>query len=577
MRLMRLLAVAVLLILTAAVLLAEGPLIPPVGSLSLATGSRAVRPSSNGALFVGGPVTPFVLSIDLRTLVGGAPGEPSVLVSKGPFSTPIVSFDGIDAITSSAPVPDTNGAVGPNHYIQSVNGKFAVFDKTGTMLLNPFTYFKLWEAANSQDECENANIDPIVLYDHLADRWLISATAFTNECIAISRTPDPIAGGWFLYNFPCPDGVCDYSKLSVWPDAYYMGTHWSPPPGLAWAFDRTNMLLGNPAIFIHFGYSTPPSFNTFMLPSDLKGSPPPAGAPNVFLRFVDGADPIQGLGGVDRLELSEFHVDFSNPLLSTFTALPDLPTAPFDSNVCGDWNDRACITQPGTTQKVDSKSEMPMYPLVYRNFGTYETLIVSHAVRVAFGFHSTVGIRWYELRKVSGVWSIFQEGDYSPDATNRWMGSMSMDKAGNIALGYSVSSDTVFPGIRYTGRLQSDPAGTMPQGEFTLIAGGSSQTPPPTPNERWGDYSAMQVDPVDGCTFWYTNQYYSANYIGWRTRIAAFRFSECGIASANPVGPVGSVVEPVNKLAVFAPYLALFAVVASVAIVIAKPWKRHEN
>lgn len=534
-------------------------------------GAGVLRPS-NGVPFIGGAVTPFVLNIDLRTLVGGASGEPSVLVSKGPFSTPIVSFDGIDGITSSAPVPDTNGAVGPRHYIQSVNGKFAIFDKTGTMLLNPLAYFKLWEAAQTGDECQNANVDPIVLYDHLADRWLISATAFTNECIAISRTPDPIAGGWFLYNFPCPDTVCDYSKVGVWPDAYYMGTHWSPPPGLAWAFDRANMLLGNPAVFIHFGYSTPPSFNTFMLPSDLKGSPPPAGAPNVFLRFVDGDDPIQGLGGVDRLELSEFHVDFSNPLLSTFTALPDLPTASFDSNVCGDWSTRVCITQPGTTQKVDSKSEMPMYPLVYRNFGTYETLIVSHAVRVAFGLHSTVGIRWYELRKVGGVWSIFQQGDYSPDATNRWMGSMSMDKAGNIALGYSVSSDTVFPGIRYTGRLQSDPVGTMPQGEFTLIVGGSSQTS----SERWGDYSAMQVDPVDGCTFWYTNQYYSANYVGWRTRIAAFRFSECGIASINP-NPVGGVIEPVNTLTVYAPYLVLFGLVATVAIVVVKSWKKRET
>ncbi len=576
---MRLLVVAFLAVVLALSSVQNTFAVTELANDNGAWGSASALRPSNGVPFVGGPVTPFVLNIDLRTLVGGALGEPADFVSNGPFSTPIVSFDGIDGFTSGAPVPDTNGAVGPNHYIQSVNGKFAVFDKTGTMLLNPFKYSDLWSAAQTGDECEFANIDPIVLYDHLADRWLISATRFTNECIAISITPDPIVGGWFLYNFPCPlsqgQGVCDYSKLGVWPDAYYMGTHWSPPPGLAWAFDRRNMLLGNPSVFIHFGYSGPPSFNTFMLPSDLKGAPPPAGAPNVFLRFVDGADPIQGLGGVDRLELIEFRVDFSNPLLSTFTALPDMPTAPFDSNVCGDWNDRVCIAQPGTTQKVDSKSEMPMYPLVYRNFGTHETLIVSHAVKVAFGFHSTVGIRWYELRKVGGVWSIFQQGDYSPDATYRWMGSMSMDGAGNIALGYSVSSDIVFPGIRYTGRLRIDSVGTMPQGEFTLVTGGSSQTS----SVRWGDYSAMQIDP-DGCTFWYTNQYYSANYGDWRTRIAAFRFSQCGLEPTNPsnpsANPVGGFIEPINKATVFAPYLALFGVIA-VIVIAAAPWKRPDN
>ncbi|MDQ3902370.1 MAG: hypothetical protein M3247_01765, partial [Thermoproteota archaeon] len=437
-----------------------------------------------------------------------------------PISAPLVNFDAIPA-TGFVP-PDIVGDVGPNHYIQAVNVAFAIYDKAGTLLAGPLIPInQLWINANTNDACQfNNDGDPVIQYDHLANRWLISQFAVppgTNgptdfhECVAISRTADPVAGGWFLYDFTM-SAYPDYPKIAVWPDAYYMGTNAGYPVGHAWAFDRANMLNGNPASVIGFSAS-----GAFMLPSDLEGPPPPSGTPNIFLRFVDGAE----FGGADRLQMSEFHADFANPALSSFTALPDLPTAAFDSNLCGFGFRPDCVPQPGTSQLLDTLRGEPMYRLQYRNFGTYQSLVVNHVVDVNGA--DRAGIRWYELRKVGGApWSIFQQGDYSPDGADRWMGSIAMDKNGNMALGYSVSGTTTSPGIRYTGRAPTDPVGAMSQGEFTIVNGAGSQSF----SRRWGDYSSMNVDPTDDCTFWYTTEYFptSAN---WQTHIASFKFTNC--------------------------------------------------
>jgi hypothetical protein len=221
------------------------------------------------------------------------------------------------------------------------------------------------------------------------------------------------------------------------------------------------------------------------------------------------------------LELYEFHVDWANPANSTFTALPDLFPASFDREMCGYSLIGTCIPQPGTSQKLESLTAWLMWRLQYRNFGTHETLVVNHTVDLDGTDHA--GIRWYELRKTGGSWSIYQQGTYGPDAHHRWMGSVAMDQDGNMALGYSVSSSSVHPSIRYVGRLASDPLGQMPQGETELIAGTGSQTH----SYRWGDYSSMNVDPVDDCTFWYTQQYIVSGQ-RWRTRVGSFKFPSCG-------------------------------------------------
>lgn len=530
----------------------------------------------NGPMVVGEPVKPGELNIDLSTLPGAEPwkeGEPiieapdrgengpdgdhtvgTVGASEGtsngasndasngasvqqqtlgiqsptsltdPISAPIVNIDGI--VNTGRIPPDTNGDVGPNHYIQTVNARFAIFDKNGNVLVGQsgsvvggININTLWTSAGlSSDACGSHNDgDPVVQYDSLADRWVISQfVAFTNFCVAVSKTPDPVAGGWWLYDFTSGGIENDYPKYGVWPDAYYVGTNNGAGGGDAWAFDRTNMLTGGVARApIRFSLG-----GRFMLPSHLNGPAPPAGAPNVFARF----------GGGNHLELREFHVDFTNPALSTFNALPNIPTAAFNDVFCGSSNFRvACIPQPGTAQLLDILNKESMYRLQYRNFGSYETLVFNHDINVG---SNQAGNRWYELRK-SGTWSIFQQGTNAPDATNRWMGSIAMDKFGDLALGYSVSSGTVSPGLRYTGRVPGDPPGTL-QAESTLIAGGGSQLPTncqggPCGN-RWGDYSSMSVDPVDDCTFWYTSEYYPSSSSGnWRTRIGSFAY--CGAVS----------------------------------------------
>jgi hypothetical protein len=303
-----------------------------------------------------------------------------------------------------------------------------------------------------------------------------------------------VVGGWFLYAFPTIDSATDnpvfpdYPKISVWPDAYYMGTQRSFPNGGldVWAFERDKMLVGAPAALVQFSVPRP---SLFLMPSDLDGPPPPVGTPNFFVRQVDG----ERFGGNDRLEVFAFSVDWANPSASMFVQVGDLPTMPFDSVLCSTSLLGACVPQPGTSVQLETLTVWPMWRLQYRNFGTHEAMVVNHTVDV--NGQDLAGIRWYELRRSpGGAWGIFQQGTYSPDSTHRWMGSVAMDRDGNIALGYSVSSDTVFPGIRRTGRLATDPPGTLPQPEGTIVVGGGTQT---HSSRRWGTYSSMDVDPTD--------------------------------------------------------------------------------
>jgi len=281
-----------------------------------------------------------------------------------------------------------------------------------------------------------------------------------------------------------------------------------------YAFDRDRMLQGQSATYQRFQFT-----GNFKLPSDLDGSTsPPSGAPNYFYTMKTG----------NILEIWEFHVDFTTPSSSTFTLAQTLSTTAFNYDVCGaSWD---CIPQRGTSQKLDAIGEWPMWRLQYRNFGTHETLVGNFSVD-AGDFSNHAGIRWFELRKTgNGSWSIYQEGTHSPDAHHRWMGSAAMDGSGNMALGYSVSSGTLYPSIRYATRLSSDAAGTL-QSEVTLMAGSASQTNV----NRWGDYSSMNVDPSDDATFWYTNEYLTDSGQGWRTRIGTFK-----IESVIYVEPDGS-------------------------------------
>jgi len=450
--------------------------------------------------------------------------------------SPIQNFDGLGNLNGVLP-PDTEGDVGPNHYVQWVNLSFAIWDKSGNQLLAPAAGNTLWSGFGGLCQTTN-NGDPIVQYDQLADRWLMSQFAFDvdisgnpippyYQCIAISQTADP-TGAWYRYAFLASNTkLNDYPKFGVWPDGYYMTANQFNANG-SWGgagvfvFERDQMLAGLSAQMVYFDlFSVDPNL-VGMLPSDLDGATlPPVGSPNFFVQMDDN-----GLGyPADQLELWRFHVDWSTPANSTFTGPTLLATAAFDSNMCN--FSANCIPQSGTTKKVDAIADRLMYRLAYRNFGTHESMVVNHTVDVDGTNHA--GIRWYEIRDPGGTPAIYQQGTFAPDANHRWMGSIAMDGEGDIALGYSVSGTSTFPSIRYTGRLAADPPGSMTQGEGTLMAGSGSQT---SSSGRWGDYSMLAVDPADDCTFWYTQEYYSAtSSSGWKTRIGSFKFPNC------PPGP----------------------------------------
>ena len=433
------------------------------------------------------------------------------------------NFDGVGvgfvgpqgAFTPNAAPPDTNAAVGTTQVVQWVNESFAVFNKaTGAAVLGPAAGNTLWVGFGGPCEANNDG-DPIVQYDKAANRWVMTQFAVTGgppffQCVAVSTTADA-TGTFNRYAFQYAD-FPDYPKLGVWPDAYYISFNMFSGGSFlgakVCAFDRSKMLAGAAATQQCFQLaSTFPS----LLPSDLDGAtPPPAGSPNFFLNF-----------GTNSLNLWKFHVDFANPLNTTLTGPTSIPVAAF-TVACKFGG--ACIPQLGTKQRLDSLSDRLMYRLAYRNFAAapaHESLVVNHAVKVAAG---NSGIRWYEIRSPNATPTVFQQGTYAPDSSFRWMGSIAMDNVGDFALGYSVSSGTLHPSIRFTGRVPTDPPGTM-EVESSLIEGTGSQL---RSLNRWGDYSSMAIDPVDSCTFWYTTEYLKADgTFNWSTRIGSFKFPSC--------------------------------------------------
>ena len=442
--------------------------------------------------------------------------------------------------------PDTEGDVGPNHYVQTVNSTWRVWNKAGVPQTPVMTLGSLFNSLPVGNLCRGNDGDPIVLYDSYADRWLITqftipANPNNHQCVAISKTPDP-TGQYFIYDFVMPNNKFnDYPKFGVWPDGYYMTNNQFNQAGTAFlgtgvfAYDRAKMLAGDPsATFIYFDlFALDPTIGG-MLPSDADGlTPPPAGAPNVFSYFIA----TEFGDASDGLRLFDFHADFAVPGNSTFIERAESPVAvaAFDPRTPTGRDD---IEQPppanNATAALDAIGDRLMNRLQYRNFGTHESLVVNHTVNVGTGTTQALhqaGVRYYELRRSVAAYGVNEQATFAPDATNRWMGSAAMDHEGNLAVGYSVSSTTVFPGIRYAGRLASDPPNGLAQGEAVMQAGGFVQT---HTSSRWGDYSNLTVDPIDDCTFWHTNEYYLDDQPSitaeWHTRIGAFKVNPACVA-----------------------------------------------
>jgi hypothetical protein len=435
-----------------------------------------------------------------------------------PNST-ILNIDGINNPSGYVP-PDPAGEVGANHYIQAVNTSFAIYSKTGDLLYGPASLGTIWQGFPGQHTSDG---DPIVLYDHLADRWLVSQFSLPNypngpfyELIAISQTSDPL-GSWHRYAFQFSD-MPDYPKLAVWPDGYYMSTrrfasgstNWLGPGAVV--FERDSMLAGNTARMSQFEL---PSSSNELFPADIDGQLPPTGSPGYFLSEAENLS-----GGGDRLEIFRLFTDWTDPSSAVFTGPDKLSTESFDRTMCGSGS--GCIPQAGSTQRLDALSRYLMNRVQYRNFDTYEAIVANGTVDADNTNHA--GIRWYELRNIDSAWSIYQQGTYAPDTNHRWIGSIAMDGSGNIALAYSVSGKGMYPSIRATARKFGDTPGLMTYQEESIMEGAGAQT---DPSSRWGDYSCLTIDPVDDRTFWYTNEYYaSTSGMDWRTRIASFTIDD---------------------------------------------------
>jgi hypothetical protein len=439
----------------------------------------------------------------------------------------VLNFDGIPfpGVACNCAPPDTNGEVGATQFVQIVNEGYQVFNKsTGASVLGPASIVSLWSGFGGVCQTSGDG-DPVVLYDQLANRWVITQFAGagvpTDECIAVSTTSDA-TGSWNRYAFHLGTNFFDYPHLGVWPDAYYMsdnvfnsaGTAYLGPQ--AFAFDRAAMLVGTAASFITPGITGGPSEDPF-LPADLDGSiPPPAGAPATFVETP--------FGGTYRV--FHFHVDWGVPVNSTFTLFSSPAAAAF-TELCP--TTRACVPELGGAGFfLAGIADRLMFRLTYRNFGTHESVVGNMTV----SSNAVAGIRWFELRGVTaGPVTVFQESTYQPDTDWRWMGSAAMDRSGDIAIGFSASSASINPQVRYAGRLVTDPVNVLSQGEAHLFDGTGSQS---GTGNRWGDYSDLTIDPVDDCTFWYTNEYYATSgTFNWRTRIGNFKFPSCG--TSDPV------------------------------------------
>ena len=495
----------------------------------------------------------------------GADGVLQLFSSAPTIPAPLLTFEGLsnqdnfNIFGFRVNPPDPNGEVGPNHYVEIINLVFGVYDKAGNLLLGPIDTGSLWAGFPIED-CTDPSGDPVVVYDQLEDRWLLSQ--FTTRgfdengdfnglpfynCVAVSQTGDP-TGAYFRYAFiTSQEGSTstffpDYPKYGVWTNSYLLTSRDFGSQGeygiSVYGLEKNKMINGEPnARAVHFFLdgndpAILPLVGDGLLPADIDGTRRPInGAP---APIVGTQDDGAGYGGTfDALNIWELSVQWRANPVASIVLKAQLPVASFDSIFPCAPTSRDCLPQPGITnpnQYLDilSYRQRPTFRLAYRNFGTYESLVTNQSVEALPGI---AGARWYEIRRTGGSYSVYQQGTYAPnDGVHRWMGSIAQDKRGNMALGYSVvNAVNVYPGVRYTGRLSGDPLGQMTLGEGTIINGSGVQT---TTNSRWGDYTDITIDPTDDCTFWYVNEYYTlagqqSSAAGWQTRIGSFKLPGC--------------------------------------------------
>src|SRR6476660_2607194 len=497
-----------------------------------------------------------------RAKARGLDGALQILNPAPTIPGPLLTFDGLsnqdnfNRFGGRVNPPDPNGEVGPNNFVEMINLLFAVYDKGGNLLLGPFDTGSLFAGFPVANCSLNAG-DPVVLYDQFKDRWLLSQFTPSSSgpefwnCVAISTTGDP-TGTYFRYAFSTGPNFPDYPKYGNWTDSYVITTREFGPTieyGIGvYALEKNKMVNGDPNarnVRFFIDGNDPdllPLVGDGLLPADVDGKQKPK--TDTAIPIIGTQDDDADYGATfDAINIWDLFIKWRSTPIASLELNVQLPTAPFDSIFpCGP-DARDCLPQPGITNPAQfldilSSRQRPTFRLAYRNFKDYESLVTSQSVEATPGI---AGMRWYEVRRdAAGAYSLHQQGTYAPgDGIHRWMGSIAMDKNGDMGLGYSVVNGTnVFPGIRYTGRLAGDPLGQMTLGEGTIINGAGVQT---TTNSRWGDYTDLTVDPTDDSTFWYVNEYYQVSGLPlptptpplpppfttapWQTRVGSFKLT----------------------------------------------------
>ena len=501
-------------------------------------------PEPNPVELPGGPVPSANASIG------------SVPQANAAAPAPLANFNGLDFATwGNGHPPDTVGDVGPTYYIQAINTSIGIFAKSGGAPVAAFTFNTFMSQGAFGNLCDTNNFgDPVILYDTFENRWVITDFAFqvdgsgnvvnppgAFQCFAVSKTGDPVSGGWNFYSIHIANGLGDYPKFGVWPDGIYMSANvFGYPAGSSFqnsrvfALNKAQMYAGNPTVQV-VTFDAPAGDFT-ILPSNarLQSGTPPPGTPNYFLSTWQFTN---------ALSVYKFHVDWARISNSTFTG-PDTPLA------ATSWPNAAvpnALSLGGNS--LDVLQIRAMMQNQYTNLGGVESLWATHTVRR----QDTTGFaapRWYQVNVTGGTVAanLPQATTWDPDGANvisRFIPSLAVDRAGDMALGYSTSSSTTKPAIKYAGRLAADPVNTFSQTEQLLVQGAGTQTGNCGGSSciRWGDYSTMSLDP-DGCTFWLTNEYYAADGLNHQTRIGSFSFPSC-----TPVGAGGTLSGTVTATA----------------------------
>ena len=447
----------------------------------------------------------------------------------------IESFDGLGVGFSGPELPglvrnpsDNSLAVGPDHIVQIVNSRMAVFDKKGQVLHGPALTNTIFKGFGGQ--CENRNNgDAVVRYDQLADRWLFVMPIFTRPpgevqgpysmCYAVTAGTDP-HGPYHRYEFKRAL-FPDYPRPAVWPDGYYNPTSTGDTviQKHACVADRAKMLEGLPATeqcIVIDGVN-------FLNNADIDGHGlPPPGAPNIMM--AAGGTQLKKILEDDGIFVWKFHVDWQTPANTKLSGPVKIPVAPYHYLCDGQLTN--CVPQPGTDRRLDAQGDKIMQRLVYRNVNGHESIVAVHSVNTETGG----GVRWYEFRlDKSRDPQLYQQSTYAPDGFFRWMASPAMDRQGNIGIGYSFGGTPNFPGQRFAARLADDPLGVLTFRETVLVNGEAAQTN----TMRWEDYTQAAMDPSDDCTIWYVGDYIKKGATNYSTRIGAFRLPGCLRGTVN--------------------------------------------